>query len=281
MSGYKNFAIIGAGSTGSIIVRQFLKDKAAGTINEVVVLTRQGSKTTIDGDAKVIPVDYSDKESIKNALTGIDVVVSTIASSALGLQVGIAEAAKEVGVKLFIPSEFGGQTEGKTEGLHGLKASVQKQLKDLGIPYALFYTGLFADLIWEPHLNLDVRSGKVSVGGDGNTQISFTSVPDIARYLSHVLTHLPAEQLKNRSFAIAGDTKSFNEIFKAYETKTGKKLEVTYIPISDLEARVAANPRDIASFLHKSSATNGPISQTDNGLYPDWNPSSILDNVPV
>ena len=41
MSGYKNFAIVGAGATGSYIVRQFLKDKAAGTVNEVVVLTRQ------------------------------------------------------------------------------------------------------------------------------------------------------------------------------------------------------------------------------------------------
>jgi len=56
-------------------------------------------------------------------------------------------------------------------------------------------------------LNLDVTSGKVCVGGDGNKRISFTARPDIARYLSYVLTHLPAEQLKNRSFTIAGDIK--------------------------------------------------------------------------
>jgi hypothetical protein len=56
-------------------------------------------------------------------------------------------------------------------------------------------------------VNLDVTSGKVSVGGDGNKQISFTSRPDIARYVSYVLTHLPPEQLKNRTFTIAGDNK--------------------------------------------------------------------------
>jgi hypothetical protein len=56
-------------------------------------------------------------------------------------------------------------------------------------------------------LNLDVTSGKVSAGGDGNKQISFTSRPDIARYLSYVLTHLPPDQLSNRSFTIAGDNK--------------------------------------------------------------------------
>lgn len=47
----------------------------------------------------------------------------------------------------------------------------------------------------------------MSVGGDGNKAISFTSRPDIARYLSYVLTRLPAEQLKNSTFTIAGDNK--------------------------------------------------------------------------
>jgi hypothetical protein len=74
---------------------------------------------------------------------------------------------------------------------------------------------------------------------------------------------------------------SFNEIFKAYEAKTGKKLEVTYIPISELDARRAANPQDFVSYLHKFWATAGPFSHTDNHLYPDWNPSTVLDNIPV
>ena len=47
----------------------------------------------------------------------------------------------------------------------------------------------------------------MSVGDDGNKQITFTSRLDIARYVSYVLTHLPPDQLKNRSFTIAGDNK--------------------------------------------------------------------------
>jgi len=281
MSGYKNFAVVGAGATGSYLVRQFLKDKATGTVNQVVILTRQGSKTTIDGDVKVIPVDYSNKESIKDALTSIDVVISTVPPTALDVQLGIAEAAKEAGVKLFVPSEFGGVTEGATEGVKGSKARVQDQLKAVGIPYTLFYTGAYADFIWVPRFNLDVTSGKVTVGGDGNKPISFTARLDIARYISYILTQLPTERLENGSFAMAGDTKSFNEIFKAYEAKTGKKLEVTYIPLSDLDARLVANPHDLVSYLHKLWATNGAFPRTDSHLYPNWNPSSVLDNLPV
>ena len=80
----------------------------------------------------------------------MDVVISTVPDAALDVQSGIAEAAKEAGVKLFVPSEFGGPTEGATEGLFGTKAKIHEQLKAIGIPYTLFYTGPFADFIWGP-----------------------------------------------------------------------------------------------------------------------------------
>jgi hypothetical protein len=56
----------------------------------------------------------------------------------------------------------------------------------------------------------------VSVGGDGNTQISFTSRPDIAKYVSYVLTRLRPEQLKNRGFSIAGDNKVMSGFWNLY-----------------------------------------------------------------
>ena len=112
----------------------------------------KGSKTTVQGDAKVVQVDYSNDESIKRALTGVEVVVSTISGMALDVQGKIAAAAKEVDVKLFVPSDFGGVTEGATEGLFGAKANIQSQLKALGIPYAVFYTGPFADYLWSSYV---------------------------------------------------------------------------------------------------------------------------------
>jgi uncharacterized protein YbjT (DUF2867 family) len=112
-----------------------------------------GSKTTVQGDAKVIQVDYNNKASIKYALTGVDVVISTIPIPVLDIQEKIAAAAKEVDVKLFVPSEYGGVTEGATEGVAGAKANIQGQLKALGIPYAAFYTGPWADYAWKPYVS--------------------------------------------------------------------------------------------------------------------------------
>ena len=112
----------------------------------------KGSTNTIQGDAKVIQVDYSNEASVKHALTGVDVVISTVPTAAFDVQWKIAAAAKEVDVKLFVPSEFGGISEGVSEGIQVEKAKVQAQLKALGLPYTSFYTGAFADEIWVPYV---------------------------------------------------------------------------------------------------------------------------------
>jgi hypothetical protein len=38
---------------------------------------------------------------------------------------------------------------------------------------------------------------------------------------------------------------------------------------------------DFAAFLQKSWAALEPIKRADNHLYPDWNPSPVVDNMPV
>ena len=101
----------------------------------------------------MIQVDYSNEASIKYALTGMDVVISTVPIPALDVQEKIATAAKEVDVKLFVPSEYGGETEGMTEGVAGAKANIQGTLKALGMPYAAFYTGTWADFAWKSYVS--------------------------------------------------------------------------------------------------------------------------------
>ena len=55
MSGYRNFAVVGAGVIGGSIIRQLLTDKAAGTVDDVVVLNREVSfaSTSLRSDALI------------------------------------------------------------------------------------------------------------------------------------------------------------------------------------------------------------------------------------
>lgn len=54
-------------------------------------------------------------------------------------------------------------------------------------------------------LGWDLAAGKVTIAGDGKAPISFTTRTDIAHFVGHVLTTLPAERLANSIFRIEGD----------------------------------------------------------------------------
>ena len=124
MSGYENFAVVGAGVTGNFIVRQLLKDKAA----------------------RVISVDYLNKQPIKDARWGGYRCLYHLICSSWRAR-SIAEAAKEANVRLFIPSEFGVSSEESLTSFDA-KTSVRSHLRALvsGPSYVPFYT---ADWVWK------------------------------------------------------------------------------------------------------------------------------------
>ena len=87
----------------------------------VVALARPSSASTssplLEG-AKVVTADYADVKAVASILREhkVEVVISALAYGALPSQSTIADAAKEAGVKLFVPSEYGMPTEGGTAG---------------------------------------------------------------------------------------------------------------------------------------------------------------------
>ncbi|KAI0056345.1 NAD-P-binding protein [Artomyces pyxidatus] len=281
MSGFKNFALVGSGHLGDFIVEELLQAQAAGTVSKVLILTRtvsptEGLQKFAAAGASIVGVDYTDQAAVTKALAGIDAVISTLPLTALAVEHGVAEASKAAGVKLFVQSEWGNSSLSKVVAPG--RAGNREKMRAIGLPWAVFNTGPWSDFLFVPFLRLDVKSGKAEVGGDGNSPISFTSRPDAARYVVYALTQLPVSTLEYKIFEIEGERKSFNEVFKAYEAKTGKKVDVAYKSIRELQAAVAANPADFVSTLHigwASEGLNGP--QLDNELYPDWHPKPVID----
>jgi len=226
---------------------------------------------------RIAYAEFTDVPALTAALAGAHVVISTISLVAIDAQVPIAEAAKAASASLFIPSEFGGPTD-KLQGAFAGKGALHAKLREVGPPVLLVYTGPWADYSWAPIVNLDIKSGKVAIGGDGNAPISWTARKDIARFLAHILVHSPATRLQNQSvLRIEGDRASFNEIFRAYEQRTGTKLDVTYRTLDSLRARLAENAHDFDAYLHVLWATDSLVGEPDNGLFPEWNPTKVVD----
>ena len=134
------------------------------------------------------------------------------------------------------------------------------------------------------------------VPGVGDTPISFTGRPDVARYIGFVFTNLPAEKLEWKVFCLEGERtvrtvsvfvlqlttkcfrpiQTFNEILRSYQERTGKALEISHVSHSELEKR-----SDIVATLalswDKGEGVVGDI--LDNNLYPVWNPKKVSEYI--
>lgn len=84
-----------------------------------MVITRPESAGAKDlpAGAKLAAVDHKDVPGLAATFGshGVEVVISTVGEDAIANQKAFADAAKQAGVKLFLPSEFGIPSEGHKE----------------------------------------------------------------------------------------------------------------------------------------------------------------------
>lgn len=129
-------------------------------------------------------------------MTGVDVVISTLRDDGLDLQKDVVRAAKVAGVKLFVPSEFGKNTLGETSDCQcfqfhrrvdtnfktmldlKVKAETHTLLKELALPYALFFTGVWPEMLFAntggPSMGIHFDTGKFELFGEGNMYAGFS-----------------------------------------------------------------------------------------------------------
>ena len=172
---FRSFAVIGAGYLGRYIVDELLRLKAIGTVSSVTIVSRSVSipcllyghfcelslaylkdrhashPEWIAKGVKLATIDYNDQATIVAAFEGIEVAISTVKNIEDGIQNQkvLADAAKVAGVKIFAPSEWGSPSV-KIEGGIAHKAQVIDHLREIGLPYTVFHTGPWPDLILQP-----------------------------------------------------------------------------------------------------------------------------------
>lgn len=145
----KTVALAGVGTLGSFVLPELIK---AGFRS--IVLTRQDSKrdSPFPSGATVKPVDYASSSSLVDALKDVDVVIATLTDP--NAQISLVKAAKEAGVKLFVPAEFGNPSNKLVQSevhpiLYG-KKQIQDLLKSVGQPALLVFNGPFPDTTFNP-----------------------------------------------------------------------------------------------------------------------------------
>ncbi|KAG6614742.1 Eugenol synthase 1 [Phytophthora cinnamomi] len=264
MSTFTKFAVVGAGGVGSSVVDGLLKANAI-----VTILTRDDTKPELqtfkERGASIVKANYDDEASLQGALADSEVVVCTVDARHHAVQFGIARAAKAAGVQLFVPTEFGMPDE---DGANITKQKVRGMLKELDLPYALFFSGF-----WFEYLPL----GVMSVIGEGNAKLGLVSRTDFGRFVAHVLVTVPKASLEWAQFSIESNRMSPKEIAAMAEKKFGKKIELKVV---DYEATKKNYDTDSVAYILTRigdgrcvPGTEEEVKKTVSKFFPDWNPT--------
>lgn len=227
-------ALAGASSGfGLTLLKHFVASKK----HEITVLSRSENPTLSAMGVTVKPVDYSSHKSLTKALEGVHTVIVTLASfddSFWKTQVNLLNAAKQVGVKRFAPSEFAHPTHDGID-LYAPKKIVWEAVQKSGLEYTQFSCGLFMNGLatatpkeetvalaglrpWNFVAN--TKSGTADLPGDGSAKLAITEINDICRY---VVASVDLDHWDEFS-GIASELLSFNEIIAILEDVTKRKF---------------------------------------------------------
>ncbi|KAK9241995.1 hypothetical protein V1506DRAFT_548917 [Lipomyces tetrasporus] len=260
----------GSGNLGPAVLNQLLE---AGF--DVTVLSRQDSNKTFDTRAKVAKVDYESLDSLKNAFSGQDVVVSTLGVGAVprDTHLRLVDAAVAAGVKRYIPSEYGCDTTNPNTAklpVFGDKVAVQDYLKKANeksaLSYSFLITGPFLDWGIKIGFLINLSDPVTSLYDGGERKFSTTTLADVGRGIVGIINNLA--ETNNKTVYVSSATVSQKQLLDL----SGKSVKTKTVATTDLEkeafeelSKPIPNPEVYAHlFLFRGIFGNGFGSHFDS-----------------
>ncbi|RDW91666.1 hypothetical protein BP5796_02831 [Coleophoma crateriformis] len=275
----KNVAIVGAaGALGSVILDKLI---ASGRFN-IKVVRRSGSKPSLPAGIEIAEVDFTALDSLKSALAGQDAVVSAVGNEGIESQILLADAAASIGVKRFIPSEFGSNLENPRARqlvVYAPKVKVQdhiiKTSKTTDMTYTFVFNNVFLDWGLQHDFVLSTSNSKPILINGGDLLFSATTLSSIGDAVVGILSH-PVET-KNRAVRIHDLVTSQNQLLAlAKQAAPGRLWEPMIVSLDDMVAKAdemlakgILDMQTFAPYLSRAALDpnyGGNFEQTDNEL---------------
>ncbi len=253
------------GNVGALILQAL--QGAQPPFQSITVLTRsvRSGPAVHSPNVRFKVVDYSSRESLVAALTGVDAVVSAIATQFIDAEKTIIDAAIETGVRFFIPSEFGLANTHlllqRDFPIFADKNRIQAHLESLRqqgkVDYALIFVGMFLDWGMEGFL-LDVKNKKVGLWDGGERPISMTTMASIGKAVVGVLEGKVKDKREVRVKDVNISQKRLYELVAEVDGKDG--WEVTTVDTARAKAVASeklsqgtAGLDDIYAFVYRAA----------------------------
>ncbi|KAI1342395.1 isoflavone reductase family protein [Xylariaceae sp. FL0016] len=246
MSSPIRVAIVGAtGRTGNSTVNGLL---GSNTKFEITALARPSSldsdanKALKDRGVRVIPADLSGrKEDLVEILRGTDVVISCIVWTSLEDDIPLAEAAKDAGVKRFVPCAFGTPAARGVMDMNDRKLDNLAAIQRIRLPYTVIHVGW-----WMRQAIYSLPSGRTKhaihelldfISGDGTVPLALTDLEDVGKYVAKIIAD-PATV--NKKVMAYTEVLTLNQAADLLDEISGEKAIRNYVSADKIREGIAS-----------------------------------------
>ncbi|TRM70054.1 hypothetical protein BD626DRAFT_476153 [Schizophyllum amplum] len=242
-----------SGETGRSIVEGLLR---SGEYRVAAVARNPSKPALVKFAERGVTVHQVDllavtQERLKEVLAGADCAIATLPTTCIEAQKEIVEAAKAVGVKRFVPDDFGTEAPTGVMILHDKKLAIREYVKKSGLAYTFIEVGYWMQTVvpWPAELSGFVADLTRDVVGTGDVPLAIT---DLLHIGDHVARIIQDDRTLNQTVLIWEDEKTQNQAWAIAERKFGSEFvqqKKKVIPeaefMEQLEAARAVPPEQV------------------------------------
>ena len=178
---------------------------------------------------EVFQGSLDDPDSLMRAMDGVYGVFSVQPHSANEIQQGVAviEAAKRHGVSHFVYSSVASADEETGIPHFESKVKVEEHLRSSGLQYMIVRPVFFMEN-WHRGFGASIRNGQLQQPLSPTAKLQMVAVDDIGAFAVLALEH--PDEWNNRTFSLAGDELSMQQIADAFSRMTARNVK--YVQVS-------------------------------------------------
>ena len=228
----ENICLVGAnGRLGPAVLHALIDAKDF----TVTVISRSSSKSKYPESVRVIHVsDNLPTEELTQVLKGQDALVVTFAGTNDDLQIRLADAAAQAGVKRFIPADFGSCDSGSPRALelmplYRAKLKVREHLQELSSSTGLSWTSLICGHFFDYGLktgllSFNVKERRARIYDGGDIKWSASTLETVGTGVAKVLEK--PDETRDRILYIQSFCVTQNEVLRSLKRVTGPEWQV-------------------------------------------------------
>ena len=281
----KRVLVIGGTGKFGGLVSQALLDRGA----KVRLLVRPGSETKVPTElAKLAEVHRGNA----GAFDDVHTVVSAVQGgpdTIIDAQLEYLRAARDAGVRRFIPSDYSFNLFGLGEGENinsdwrrtfARRADMERE--SVEVVHVMIGCFLDVGVLYGFIGGFDLKKGEAYLWGSGEHRMQFTTYRDAARYVTEAA--LASEALP-REFFVAGDSLDFQELVNETAAGLDQTIAIRSMgSLSDLDSEIdrrrALEPNNLLAWLplmYWRGMLNGKgeLGPLQNTRFPAINPMSV------